>query len=80
MDFRLTLYEPPSAPFAGHRVLGWFTFEAPDIEAAMSFAKEHYGPAIDATECATLRPSADDGTPEVFLKGRSGARLRPPQS
>jgi hypothetical protein len=57
--------------------LGWFTFEAPDIEAAVAFAKEHYGPAIDATDCATLRPAEDDRAPEVFLKGRTGALRRP---
>jgi hypothetical protein len=57
--------------------LGWFTFEAPDIETAVAFAKEHYGPAIDATDCATLRPAEDDRAPEVFLKGRTGALRRP---
>ena len=73
LDFRLTLCEPPFGPFTNRRVLGWFTFEAPDIEAAISFAREHYGPIIDVVECAVLRPAEGEDAPEVFLKGKDSA-------
>jgi len=47
-------------------VLAWFTLEAPDIAAAIWFAREHYGPAIDAIDCAV-------DASEVFLKGKGSA-------
>lgn len=75
LDFKLTLCERPFGSFTSRRVLGWFTFEAPDIEAAISFARERYGPIIDVIDCAVLRPTADDDASEVFLKGKGSTQV-----